>query len=162
MDIYAFLTNCEITYQRVDHPPVFTVAEAEEKVPPLPGAHTKNLFLRDCKGRRHFLVIVDGAMPVNLKALRGILGADKLGMASPERLGKYLGVAPGAVSLLGVLNDAERTVEVVFDRAVWAAKALQCHPLVNKTTLVISRPDVKRLLEKTGHAWRVVEVPART
>ena len=107
-------------------------------------------------------MIVDGAMPVNLKALRGILGADKLGMASPERLGKYLGVAPGAVSLLGVLNDAERTVEVVFDRAVWAAKALQCHPLVNKTTLVISRPDVKRLLEKTGHAWRVVEVPART
>ena len=108
MDVYAFLADCEVPYQRVDHPPVFTVAEAEEKVPPLPGVHTKNLFLRDGKGRRHFLVIVDGAMQVDLKALRGVLGADKLGMASPERLDRYLGVAPGAVTLLGVLNDAER------------------------------------------------------
>ena len=162
MDVYAFLADCEIPYQRVDHPPVFTVAEAEDKVPPLPGVHTKNLFLRDGKGRRHFLVIVVGAMQVDLKALRGVLGADKLGMASPERLDRYLGVAPGAVTLLGVLNDAERAVEVVFDRAVWAAEALQCHPLVNTATLVSGRPDVERLLAKTGHTWRVGEVPART
>ena len=162
MDIYDFLADCGIPYQRVEHPPVFTVTEAEEKVPPLAGLHTKNLFLRDGKGRRHFLLIVDGAMQVDLKALRGVLGVDKLGMASPERLDRYLGVVPGAVTLLGVLNDAERAVEVVFDRAVWAAEALQCHPLVNTATLVIGRPDVERLLVRTGHTWRVVDVPART
>ncbi len=161
MDIYRFLAESEIAYQRVDHPPVFTYAEAEDKVPPLPGIHTKNLFLRDGKGRRHFLVVVDGAMQVDLKALRKVLETDKLGMASPERLEKHLGVQPGAVTLLGVVNDPERAVEVVFDKAVWEAEAIQCHPLVNTATLVIRQADVERLLERTGHAWRVVEVPVR-
>ena len=161
MDIYRFLAENDIPYQQVDHPPVFTCQEAEDKVPPLPGVHTKNLFLRDGKGRRHFLVVVEGAMQVDLKSLRGILGVDKLGMASPERLEKYLGVEPGAVTLLGVINDRERAVELVFDRALWSADALQCHPLVNTATLVLARADVERLLERTGHTWQVVEIPTR-
>ena len=161
MDIYGFLAENDIAYQRADHPAVFTCEEADEKVPPLPGVHTKNLFLRDGKGRRHFLVVVDGAKQVDLKALRRTLGADKLGMASPARLEKYLGVEPGAVTLLGVVNDPERTVELVFDRAVWAAEQIQCHPLVNTSTLVLARADVERLLQHTGHDWQVVEVPTR-
>ena len=88
MDIYCFLKEKDISYQRADHPPVYTYQEAEDQVSPLPGAHTKNLFLRDGKGRRHFLIVVEGAMQVDLKALRVMLAADKLGMASPERLKK--------------------------------------------------------------------------
>ena len=125
MDIYRFLAENDVSYQRADHSPVYTYQEAEDRVTPLPGVHTKNLFfLRDGKGRRHFLVVVEGAMRVDLKALRGMLGVDKLGMASAERLKKHLGVEPGAVTLLGVVNDRQRAVELVFDRAVWAADAM--------------------------------------
>ena len=74
MDIYCFLKENNISYQRADHPPVYTYQEAEDQVSPLPGAHTKNLFLRDGKGRRHFLVVVEGATQVDLKALRLMLG----------------------------------------------------------------------------------------
>ena len=161
MDIYCFLKENNISYQRADHPPVYTYQEAEDQVSPLPGAHTKNLFLRDGKGRRHFLVVVEGAMQVDLKALRVMLGADKFGMASPERLKKYLGVEPGAVTLLGLINDSAQAVELVFDRAVWAADAIQCHPLLNTSTLVLARADVERFLQCTGHEWQVVEVPTR-
>ena len=161
MDIYCFLKENDISYQRADHPPVYTYQEAEEQVSPLPGAHTKNLFLRDGKGRRHFLVVVEGAMQVDLKALRVMLGADKLGMGSPERLKKYLGVEPRAVTQLGLVEDGDLAVELVFGRAVWVADAKQCHPLLKTSTLVLARADVERFLQCTGHEWQVVEVPKR-
>ena len=82
-------------------------------------------------------------------------------MASRERLQAHLGVEPGAVTLLALINDCEGAVEVVIDRAVWAASALQCHPLVNTATLVIARADVERFLAKTGQVWRVMDVPSR-
>ena len=85
MDIFAFLHEHTIDYIRVDHPPVYTVAEAREKVPPLDGKETKNLFLRTRKADRHFLVVVSYEKSVDLKALAGELGVKKLGFASPER-----------------------------------------------------------------------------
>ena len=160
-DIFRFLADHDIPYERVDHPPVFTCEEAERLVPPLPGAHTKNLFLRDRKGRRHFLMVVDESKQVDLKQLTRLLQVSKLGMASPERLQRYLGVTPGAVTLLGLINDAERAVEVVIDEKVWAAEALQCHPLVNTATVAIARSDIERFLQLSGHGYQVVEVPGR-
>ncbi len=130
-DIYAFLAEHGIPFERVDHPPVFTCEQAERLVPPLPGAETKNLLVRDRRGRRHFLVVVGYDKTVDLKALGDALGVSKLGMASPERLGRVLGIEPGSVSLLAVVNDAEGLVEVLLDEAVWRADALKCHPLVN-------------------------------
>ena len=160
--IFRFLDENRISYERVDHQAVFTCEEAEERVPPLPGVHTKNLFLRDRKGRRHFLVVVGFEKQVDLAGLTRILEVNKLGMASPERLQRYLGVEPGAVTLLGVFNDAEQAVEVVIDERVWAAPALQCHPLVNTATLAIARSDLERFLAATGHQPRVLEVPGRS
>jgi len=159
--VLRFLDDHHIPYERVDHPAVFTCEQAEELVPPLPGTHTKNLFLRDRKGRRHFLVVVGFEKQVDLAQLTRLLGVSKLGMASPERLQRYLGVEPGAVTLLGVFNDAEQAVEVVIDAEVWAAPALQCHPLVNTATLCIARPDLERFFAATGHQPQVVEVPGR-
>ncbi|MBI3927968.1 MAG: prolyl-tRNA synthetase associated domain-containing protein [Armatimonadetes bacterium] len=161
--IYDFLERHGIRYQRCDHLPVYTCEEAERLVPELPGTRTKNLFLRDRKGKRHFLVSVGYEKQVDLKALCGALGADKLSLGSPERLEKYLGVEPGSVTLLGVVNDRESpAVEVVLDRVLWEAPALCCHPLVNTATLVIPIQDVRRLLELTGHTPRVIDVPERT
>jgi len=160
-DLYALLDQHQIPYARVDHPPVYTCEEAEALVPPLPGAHTKNLFLRDAKGKQHFLVVVDWEKQVDLKALAGVLQVGKLGMASPERLRKYLGVDPGAVTLLGIVNDLHHAVEVVIDAPLWQAPALHCHPLVNTATLAIACEDLKRLFQACGTPYRVVNVPSK-
>ena len=159
MDIYEFLAQHDIPYERVDHPPVFTCEEAERLVPPLPGVHTKNLFLRDKKGRNHVLVMVDHAKSVNLKALSSLLGLTNLSMASAERLQKHLGVEAGAVSILAVVNDTECAATVVVDSDVWNAEVLQCHPLVNTSTLAIRRTDIQRIFEITGHEWKIVDIP---
>lgn len=161
MDIYRFLADHDIAYQRYDHPPVFTCDEGNRLVPDLPAAKTKNLFLRDRKGQRHFLVVVGYEKRVDLKALSAVLGVSKLGFASPARLERYLGVDPGAVSILGLVNDLDRAVEVIVDQDLWQAQAFRCHPLVNTSTLVISREDVRRFLEITGHAVRTLDVPHR-
>ncbi len=161
-DIFDLLDGHDIPYRRVDHPPVYTCEEAERLVPPLPGAHTKNLFVRDRRGRRHFLVVVGWDKQVDLKELGRVLGVSKLGMASPERLQQKLGVDAGAVTLLAAVNDEEKAVEVVIDEPVWDAEALQCHPLVNTSTLSIPRTGVEKLLQLLQQPYRVLRVPGRT
>jgi len=161
-DIEAFLTDHGIPFQRFDHPAVFTCEQAERIAPPMPGTHTKNLFLRDRKGARHLLVVVGYEKNVDLKALTALIGVDKLSFASPERLKTYLGVEPGAVSLLGLVNDAGHAVEVIFDEAVWRADAVLCHPLVNTATLVIPHGGIEEFLRVTDHHFRVLDVPSRS
>lgn len=159
-DIYKFLTENGITYQRFDHPAVYTCEEADRLCPKMPGTGTKNLFLRDNKGKHHFLIVVGKDKNVDLKKLKEILGVSKLGFASEERLRKYLGLTPGAVTLLGVMNDPDGAVEVVIDERVWN-KPLQCHPLVNTATLVIEFEGIKNFLEKTNHQPKIVDIPGR-
>jgi len=160
--LYALLETEGISYRRFDHPAVFTCEEAARLVPAEADAvHTKNLFLRDKKGRRHWLLVTTCAKQVDLRALAPRIGADNLSLGSPERLEKYLGLTPGAVTLLAVVNDRDRAVEVVIDREVWEADALRCHPLVNTTTLVVRRADLERLLGVTGHRPLLIEVPVR-
>jgi Ala-tRNA(Pro) deacylase len=161
MNLFAYLHQHGINYERHDHPPVYTVEEAKRLVPALPGAKTKNLFLRDKKGERHILVVVPHEKSVDLKAFASVLEVKKLALASPERLKQHLDLEPGAVSILGIVNDRHRAVEVVVDTAVWDQDTWQCHPLVNTSTVLITRVDVERLLEITGHTARVHDVPAR-
>ena len=160
MNLEAFLREHGIAAERHAHAPVMTVEESERLVPKLPGAKTKNLFLRDKKGARHFLVTVAHDRPVDLDALGATLGVGRLGFASPERLARHLGIAPGSVSLLALVNDGARAVEFVIDRALWEAPAVQAHPLVNDATMVIPHPDLERFLAATGHVPRVVDVPS--
>ena len=161
MDIETFLRENGIDYQKVEHPPVYTCEEAERLAPPMPGAHTKNLFLRDAKGRRHVLVVVGWEKQVDLKALANALEMSKLGMASAERLQKHLGVEPGAVTLLALANDPEQRVEVVIDAPLWQAAALQCHPLVNTATVSITHDGIEHFLQVTGHPVQVIEIPSK-
>jgi Ala-tRNA(Pro) deacylase len=160
MDLEAFLRDHGIAAACHSHPPVMTVKESERLVPKLPGAKTKNLFLRDKKGARHFLVTVPHDLPVDLNALGAALDAGRLGFASPQRLARHLGITPGSVSLLALVNDTARVVEFVIDRALWDAPAVQAHPLVNDATMVITHAELERFLAATGHAPRVIDVPA--
>jgi Ala-tRNA(Pro) deacylase len=160
MDLDLFLREHGIAAVRHTHPPVMTVEESERLVPKLPGAKTKNLFLRDKKGLRHLLVTVPHDLAVDLAALGTALGAGRLSFASPERLAKHLGVTPGSVSLLALVNDRVGAVEFVIDRTLWDAPAVQAHPLVNDATMVIAHADLERFLAATDHAPRIVDVPA--
>jgi Ala-tRNA(Pro) deacylase len=159
MDLEPFLAAHGIAAPRHSHPPVMTVAESERLVPKLPGAKTKNLFLRDKKGVRHFLVTVPHSLAVDLNALSDLLGVGRLGLASPERLRKHLGIEPGSVSLLALINDPARAVQFVIDRTLWEAASVQAHPLRNDATMILVHADLERFLMATGHAPRVIDVP---
>ena len=161
-DFFKFIDEQGIAYDRHDHPAVYTVEEADQLVPDLPGAKTKNLFLRDDKGKRNFLVLVPSDKRVNLKALKGVLGVKRISFGSPERLKKHLGIEPGAVSLLAVYNDSEHKVEVVMDQDLWESDTFLFHPLVNTSTLVIKKRDIERFLDITGHGLKIVKIPGNT
>ena len=159
--VEAFLSSHGIEVMRQEHPAVMTVAESERLVPTLPGAKTKNLFLRDKKGVRHFLVTVPHDLAVDLATLGNLLAA-RLSFASPDRLLKHLGITPGAVSLLALMNDTAGAVEFVIDRRLWQAGAVQAHPLVNTATMVIPHAELERFLAATGHSPLIVDVPGNT
>ena len=161
MEIYQFLDTHGIGYEKHDHPPVFTCEDVNRLVPDLPGQKTKNLFICDNKGKQHFLVTVPDEKSVDLKSLGAALSVKKLRFASADRLARHLKLEPGAVTILGVMNDNAGTVSVVIDRAIWEAAALQCHPLVNTATLVISLDNIRKFLAATGHEPTILDVPAR-
>lgn len=158
---FQFLENNQIAYKRHDHPAVFTVEEADRLVPELSAAKTKNLFLRDDKGKRHFLVVVPGHKQVNLKLLKDRMGVKRISFGSPERMKKHLGIEPGAVSIMALYHDKAHAVELFVDQELWKAESFQCHPLVNTATLEITRENLTRFLEITGHEMKTIEVPER-
>ncbi len=155
-DVYALLDSLGVRYERFDHAPVFTCEEADAAVPDHAAVQTKNLFLRDKRGRRHILVVTSCARTVDIKHVADLVDADRLSFGSPERLMKYLGVTPGSVTVLGLMNDAEQGVELCVDADVWNTPAWRCHPLINSSTLIISRGDIEKFLAHTGHTARVV------
>ncbi|MDX2445977.1 MAG: prolyl-tRNA synthetase associated domain-containing protein [Desulfobacterales bacterium] len=158
---FQFLENNQIAYKRHDHPAVYTVEEADQLVPELSAAKTKNLFLRDDKGKRHFLVVVPGHKQVNLKLLKDRMGVKRISFGSPERMKKHLGIEPGAVSIMALYHDKAHAVELFVDQELWKAESFQCHPLVNTATLEITRENLTRFLEITGHEMKTIEVPER-
>jgi Ala-tRNA(Pro) deacylase len=162
MDIYEFLDQNKIDYERYDHEAVFTCEQADRLGIKTTAAKTKNLFLRDRKARRHFMVMVGDEKSVDIKALEDVLEVKGLSFASQERLLEYLGLTPGSVSILSVLNDTSGRVELIVDKDLWQCGSIQCHPLINTSTLVISRQDIERFLLLTGHTPKIVDVPGRS
>ena len=147
-----------IGFDRHEHPPVATVAEAEIHWAGIDATHCKNLFLRNQKGDRHYLVVVPHAKRVDLRQLADQIGDGKLSFGSPERLMKSLGLAPGSVSPFGLLNDPAHKVRVFLDVDLKGAARLSFHPNDNTATLVLSGPDFERFLEHVGHAFNFIAI----
>jgi len=152
------LDKLGILYIRHEHPAVATVEEAEKHWTDLKGTHCKNLFLRNSKGNRHYLVIAPVTRGIDFKRLNAALGEDRLSFASPERLRRWLGLEPGSVSPFGLLNDEARHVRVVCDRSLRSSSALGFHPNVNTATLEIGFPDFERFLASCGNSVRWLEL----
>jgi Ala-tRNA(Pro) deacylase len=144
--VYEVLDELGISYSRHEHPPVYTVEEAKKQWIEIIGAHCKNLFLRNKKGNRHYLVILEASKAADLKSLNKLLGEDRLSFASEKRLMKYLGLETGAVSPFGLINDRENHVKVVIDDDLKKAEAVNFHPNVNTATVGISFPDFEKFL----------------
>lgn len=160
MDIYSYLAAHGVDYVRYDHPPVFTCEEEKGEVPESGAARTKNLFLRDRKGKRHLLLVTHCGKQVSIATFSSVAGANRLSFASPERLKTHLGVEPGSVTVLGLINDPSHAVELFIDAEVWAAPSIHAHPLRNDATLVLSHDALVRFLAATGHTPRVVTIRA--
>ena len=150
-DFLKFLDENGFGYQRVEHPAVFTCAEAELHRPKVPAVSTKNLFLCDKKARRFFLVATSCEKTVRLDALAAQLGVAYLRFASEDNLQRLLGVTRGAVTMMGLANDSEQRVELWIDAEIWQGEFFLSHPLVNTATLVLARSELERFFALTGH-----------
>jgi Ala-tRNA(Pro) deacylase len=155
-DLFARLDELGIAVGSFAHPAVYTVEEAKALRGDLAGAHIKNLFLRNKKGVM-WLVTCQEDREIDLKALGERIGAGRLSFGSAERLMKYLGVLPGAVTPFGVINDRRGQVAVVLDRALPDQDPVNCHPLVNTMTTALSGRDLVRFLESTGHPPQLLD-----
>ena len=158
IELFDVLEDISISFDRIDHPAVYTSEEARRLVPSRPAKAAKNLFLRDKKGKRHVLLVVEDHKNVQFKDIERQTGLSHLSMGSAERLLRYLGVTPGAVSLLALVNDPEGKVEVLIDRDLWQGQAIQAHPLVNTATLVLAIKDMERFILYSGHHIQYVDV----
>lgn len=156
--LLAFLEEQGIHYKLVEHPAVKTVEEMDRMGLSHDGVIAKNLFLRDAKGKRHFLVILRGNRQVDLKELQQRLEAAKLSFASEDRLKKYLGLERGAVTPFGVLNDDESGVEVYIDKDLEGAPAVGFHPNDNTATLFLSLADMVRIVKEHGNTVKFIDV----
>lgn len=159
MDFKTWLTEHDLSVEWFEHEAVFT-CEDSEKLPNMGGTDTKNLFLRDKKKSTYVLVSIPHEKRADLKTLGEVLGLKGVGFASPEDLEEKLGVKPGSVTLMGLINDPQHDVAVVIDESLWNAEAIRCHPLRNTASIVISHADLEKFLETTGHNAQILDVPS--
>ncbi len=156
-ELLGRLGRLGIETSTVEHPPVVTVEEAKALRGEIAGCHTKNLFLRNKKGIMWLLVCPE-SRTVDLKLLGERLGSGRLSFGSHDRLMKYLGVIPGAVSPLAIVNDREGEVRVVLDRELLECECLNFHPLDNSKTTSLAVQDLIRFLEAECHAPELVDL----
>ena len=149
--VLARLEALGISYELTEHPAVYTIEEMDNLKITEKGDVCKNLFLRDAKGTRHFLVVLDKDKKADLKKIQEQLGSSRLSFASEERLMKHLGLSKGSVTPLGILNDAENTVEVVLDEDLKGRKRLGLHPNTNTATVWLDFEDVLKFIRADGH-----------
>jgi len=156
--VYEILDSLGISYVRHEHPPVFTVEEAVQHWEGITGAHCKNLFLRNKKGNRHYLLIIEHTKRADLRTLTQQLGEDRLSFASAERLMRYLGLEEGAVSPFGLPNDGQKEVQVVIDKDLKSVGRINFHPNVNTVTVGIGFSDFEKFLEYCGNPVRYLSI----
>ena len=156
--LFARLDQLGIPHRTVEHPPVFTVEEAKALRGNLPGHHIKNLFLRN-KKEEMWLVVALEDRAIDLKRLGDVLSAGRLSFGSADRLKRYLGVEPGSVTPLSLVNDEGHEVRLVLDRGVVDGGPVNAHPLINTMTTALAPADLLRFFAATGHTPRWLEFP---
>ena len=159
---YDLLARLGISYRTVEHPPVFTVTESQTLRGELPGGHTKNLFTKD-KADRLFLITAEEDSPVDLNQTSKLLGVKgRLSFANADLLMAHLGVEPGSVTPLALVNDTDRAVTFVIEKKLLDHAIINVHPLINTRTSALAKADLLAYLRATGHEPIVMELPYRS
>ena len=156
--VLRLLKALDIPFEIYEHPPVATVEEALPYWQKIRAAHCKNLFFRNHKGNRHYLVILRHDRRLNIRDLEQRLGQGKISFASPRRMERYLGLTGGSVSVFGLINDTENHVHLFLDAGLESASRISFHPNVNTATVVISRESLRRFLTWTGNTYEFIKL----
>ena len=160
-ELFDFLDGLGIEVATVSHPPLFTVAQSQALRGEIAGGHTKNLFLKDRKDN-FFLVTAGEEAKIDLKRIHEVIGAaGRVSFGSPEALMRLLGVAPGAVTAFGLINDEAGVVKFVIDSALIEYEKINAHPLANDATTTIAASDLLAFARATGHEPFVLKVSGR-
>ncbi|MEE9375875.1 MAG: YbaK/EbsC family protein [Rhizobiaceae bacterium] len=156
--LLEYLKVCDFKIKTITHPPLFTVEESKELRGSMEGGHTKNLFLKDKKGK-YFLLTAKEDSVVNLKTLHRLLGGSgRVSFGKPEMLLELLGVKPGAVTALGIINDRENRVRFAIDKELLKNEKINCHPLTNEATTTLYCDDLLTFSKACGHAPLIVDL----
>lgn len=159
-DLFARFDALGVVHKTVEHPPLFTVEDSQTLRGTIPGAHVKNLFVKDKKGRL-FLLVAEEEARIDLKKVHEAIGAQgRVSFGSAEQLEAVWGVKPGAVTPFGAINDKDGLVTVVLEASLMREPLINAHPLVNTMTTGLSREDLTRFLEAENHAPRIVAFAA--
>ncbi|MDP3660920.1 prolyl-tRNA synthetase associated domain-containing protein [Phenylobacterium sp.] len=159
--LLGFLEQIGAAPATLEHRAVFRVGEGEDVKAQLPGAHTKNLFLKDAKGQL-WLISAKDTTEVDLKRLPAVIGAARLSFGSAELMERTLGVTPGSVTAFALVNDAERRVRFVLDKALADAATVNFHPLVNTATTALSQAGFRTFLAAVGISPLIVDFESLT
>ena len=157
-DLYELLDKLDIDYHYREHPPVNTIEDATKYWKNYDSGRCKNIFLRNHKGNRHYLVILEHLRKLNMKDLESRLKQGKLTFASEKRLMKYLGVKPGSVSPFGLINDTNTHVHLFIDKKLLDFNRLSFHPNDNTASLIISSDDFIKYLEHQGNSYEFLQL----
>jgi Ala-tRNA(Pro) deacylase len=158
-DLMALLDSLGVEHVTHDHPAVFRVGEGEDIKAAIPGAHTKNLFLKDAKGQLWLISAADRTV-IDLKRLHQVIGSARLSFGSAQLMEQTLGVTPGSVTAFALVNDTGHRVRFVLDRALAEAERVNFHPLTNTATTGIGQPGFRRFLAAVGAAPLIVDFAA--
>lgn len=158
-DLIAFFDAHGVDHDTTDHAAVFRVGEGEGIKDDIPGAHTKNLFLKDAKGRL-WLISAQDDTQIDLKRLHTVIGSARLSFGSAELMEQVLGVTPGSVTAFALINDLERQATFVLDARLAQAERVNFHPLTNTATTGVSQAGFARFLQALGIAPMVVDFAA--
>lgn len=158
-EVYRFLEDRQIPFERIEHIAVYNMAEMREVRLPHPESEAKNLFVRDDKKRNYYLITIRGDKRVDLKEFQAANGTRRLSFASDEDLMTILGLIPGAVTPLGLLNDEERKVQFYLDEAFFdEPKLIGLHPNDNTATVWLDTEDLLSIIRAHGNPVTIVKI----
>lgn len=157
-ELYNTLNELNISFKYYEHPAAPTIEEAKKYWKDLVATHCKNIFFRNHKGNRHYLVILEHTQALDIHDLEKRLKQGKLSFASPKRMLKYLGVTPGSVTPFGLINDKENHVHVFLDENLKKSKSISFHPNINTASLVITYADFEKFLDWSGNSQEYVKL----
>ncbi len=156
--VYKKLKTLGVPFEYHEHPPAHTVEEAAKYWEGIDSTHCKNLFFRNHKGNRHYLVILEYTRQLNIHDLEKLLRQGKLTFASPERMMRFLKVLPGSVSPFGLLHDKDNHVHLFIDSSLRQSHHLSFHPNLNTASLVIPTDGFFRYLDHIGNSYEFIDV----